>query len=560
MDINMVKNGIVSKKRINNNDYYYYQYYDNGNRKYKSISYNDAIDISIKLNTLNVDDNFYNYEFKTDTLIGSSLYENTKNISSYKKRYCYKDIDNYLNNDTYGKVLILYGLRRTGKTTLIMQSIADMSLKDLVKSAYIKVKPSNTFDELDKDLKHLIKYGFKYIFIDEITLLDDFISSSATLSDIYALNAKIILSGTDSLGFMVAKRNELFDRNIMIHTTYISYKEFCEVLGVNSIDYYIEYGGVMSKEGIDYNNVILKGQNYVNEYVDSAIATNISHSLKNYEDGSHFSSLYDLFKRGELTNIINRIVEDTNNRFVIETINNEFKSHDLGSLKDLIRKNKNEELRENFLGSHFEEITNSLMESLEIINKKYETNYVENNVLVEIKEYLKLLDLIDSYKIVNIVSMAEENRDIFIQPGLRYNQAKQLIDVLLKQENIIQLNISDKELLKQKLISDIKGKMIEQIIVYQTSKEYDAFKLLFPIGEYDMVVLDHKTHEADIYEIKYSTLINESHYRFLIDKDMNKQFENKYYKIRNRIVLYNGQNKSIDNIKYQNISEYLLNL
>ena len=45
--------------------------------------------------------------------------------------------------------------------------------------------------------------GFRYIFIDEITLMSDFIEGAALFSDVFATcGMKIVLSGTDSLGFM----------------------------------------------------------------------------------------------------------------------------------------------------------------------------------------------------------------------------------------------------------------------------------------------------------------------------------------------------------------------
>ena len=38
------------------------------------------------------------------------------------------------------------------------------------------------------------------------------------------------------------------------------------------------------------------------EYIDTAIAKNIEHSLKMYQYGGHFRQLLDLYERGELTN------------------------------------------------------------------------------------------------------------------------------------------------------------------------------------------------------------------------------------------------------------------
>lgn len=46
---------------------------------------------------------------------------------------------------------------------------------------------------------------------------------------------------------------QLYDRCIMLHTTFIPYREFEEVLGIKGIDEYIRYGGTMSLSGINYN-------------------------------------------------------------------------------------------------------------------------------------------------------------------------------------------------------------------------------------------------------------------------------------------------------------------
>ena len=69
----------------------------------------------------------------------------------------------------------MYGLRRTGKTTMLFQAIADMHWEDFLKTAYIKVQTIDEMANINRDLKKLYKYGFKYIFIDEVTLMKDFI-------------------------------------------------------------------------------------------------------------------------------------------------------------------------------------------------------------------------------------------------------------------------------------------------------------------------------------------------------------------------------------------------
>ena len=77
--------------------------------------------------------------------------------------------------------------------------------------------------------------------------MENFIRGAALFSDIFASSGmKIALSGADSLGFAFSEEEELYDRCIMLHTTFIPYREFEEVLGKKGIDEYIHYGGTMS--------------------------------------------------------------------------------------------------------------------------------------------------------------------------------------------------------------------------------------------------------------------------------------------------------------------------
>ena len=114
----------------------------------------------------------------------------------------------------------------------------------------------------------------------------------------------------------------------MMHTTFIPYREFEEVLGIKGIDEYIRYGGTMSLSGVNYNeDAIFASARSAEEYIDTAIAKNIQHSLKMYEYGGHFRSLLDLYEKGELTNVINRVVENINHSFTRRVVERTFKSH-----------------------------------------------------------------------------------------------------------------------------------------------------------------------------------------------------------------------------------------
>jgi len=78
----------------------------------------------------------------------------TNKVSGFEKR-------KYLNSSSFGRVCFLYGLRRTGKTTLMLQAISELS--DMDKAVYIKARVSDTMADFNQDLKLLFDEGIKYV-------------------------------------------------------------------------------------------------------------------------------------------------------------------------------------------------------------------------------------------------------------------------------------------------------------------------------------------------------------------------------------------------------------
>lgn len=143
--------------------------------------------------------------FKTNVVTGSALLSLSENVRGWQKRDCYRQLNAYLYNTECDRVCILFGLRRTGKTTLLRQAVLDMTSEDTTKTAYIKATKRDTIADLNRDMEQLRSLGFHFVLLDEVTLMRDFIDSAALLSDIYAAQGmKIVLSGTDSLGFWFA--------------------------------------------------------------------------------------------------------------------------------------------------------------------------------------------------------------------------------------------------------------------------------------------------------------------------------------------------------------------
>lgn len=496
---------------------------------------------------------------------GSELKAFADPVRSWKRRRCFSALADYLYGDTDGRVLVLYGLRRTGKTTLIRQALAAMNEEDLQRSAFVQLREGDTLAELNTTLRALEGRHVRFVFIDEVTLADDFIEGAALLSDIYATSGmKIVLSGTDSLGFLFAEDEELYDRCILVHTTFIPYREFSEVLGVESIDRYIEYGGTMSIGDLPYNesSQIFSTGRRAGEYVDSAIARNIQHSLKNYQDGGHFRSLIDLYESDELTSAINRVVEDINHRFTLDVLSRDFHSHDLGVARTNLRKDR---AHPQDVLDHVDvtAVTERLKQLLEIKDAKERRVALSEPHVVEIEEYLELLDVIDAVETVSAADYTSERRIVISQPGLRYAQAKALVESLVADPALADLSAGERKYVTGRILEEVRGRMMEDIVLLETKlarPECDVFALRFAVGEFDMVVADPERLTCELYEIKHSDKRVAAQRRHLLDEAKCARAEHRWGTIVGKRVVYRGEPTEEDGVAYLNVEEYLSGL
>ena len=84
----------------------------------------------------------------TNVRTGRPLDNFAVSTSKFRRRDGINNLQDYISGDYPGKVFILYGLRRTGKTTLISQMLYEMK-KEREHAAYIKVS-SHILDFVDK--------------------------------------------------------------------------------------------------------------------------------------------------------------------------------------------------------------------------------------------------------------------------------------------------------------------------------------------------------------------------------------------------------------------------
>lgn len=508
-------------------------------------------------------------EFHTNVVTGTGLRALANSVAKYGKRDCFSILQKFVTGSYDGKICILYGLRRTGKTTLLFQMLSELPIE---KTAYIKVQTIDDMLRLTKDLKALYELGYRYAFIDEITLLSDFIDTAAVLSDVFSMmGMKIVVSGTDSLGFAMANRDELYDRSVTIHTSFIPFREYARLLNIRSVDSYIEYGGTLKMENMSFDDpdaafdeVAFRDDESTRKYIDTAISRNIQHTLKNDHYGEYFNQLRELYEKGELTNVINRIVQHMNHRFVLRVVEDEFKSHDFGSAKELLLHDLPAKRATVLYDVNEKQILERLKAIIEVKEKSETTVSITQEHIDKVKKYLLMLDLI-----VNCPERYESGKQaehiVFSQSGMRYAIAKALVYSLMQDAYFASIPEADKAYITGKILDDVKGRMLEDIVLLEVCKAapstMEAFKFKFDAGgEFDMVIYDKTSQNCRIYEIKHSTETNEKQTLHLRDAEKCQIIENRFGPISGKFVLYRGKDKFAEGVQYLNVENFLCGL
>lgn len=583
-EIAVLPEGSITVKKVRDREYFYHRITRNKKRVENYISFDEVDNLRRQIEKRKELEREYkelkkqlpktkrkdaskraSNEYRMMVRIGDQLAAQIEVARKYKKRECFGKLRSYVLGEVQEKVFVLYGLRRTGKTTLIRQILLEMSPAEFSKAAFVQAKSGDTLADISADLNLLESKGFKYVFIDEVTLIQDFIEGSALFSDIFVSSGmKIVLTGTDSLGFAFAREEQLYDRCILLHTTFIPYREFESVLGIKGIDEYIRYGGTMSLGGVNYNKEsTFASAERSNEYIDTAIAKNIQHSLKYYQNGGHFRQLLELYQKDELTNVINRVVENINHSFTKDVVEKTFASADIAiTARNMLR----DRISPIDIMAHLclDVVTFGIMQALDILNKEDQSVDIEECHMTQIKEYLTILDLVSEVDIFSLPDVNQRGKAIMItQPGMRYSQADAIIKNMLLDEKFNQLSLFDRSRVLDRLLNEIRGRMMEDIVLLETklaNPDKDVFKLQFAIGEFDMVVFDPKDLSCEIYEVKHSKEVVSAQYRHLIDKDKCALTEHRFGTIKGKYVIYRGNPTESEGIAYLNVEAYLKSL
>lgn len=475
-----------------------------------------------------------------------------KNISGMKKRYSFPKLMKYLQGGRDTRICALYGLRRTGKTTMMAQAACE--LQDYDSICWVHCEEGDSI----QDVKNVIKNNpsCRYFFLDEVTRLENFTSASSILADKFVAEdgKKIVMAGTDSLGFSLAFSTELFDRAHIIHTTYIPFAEYRYLLGNDrDIDDYIQYGGTLTDGEVFYNS------DPALDYTNDAIAVNIQHSLEMFRNGGSFGALLPFYASGELTTFINKLVEMDNRTFLAGTVNKMFRSHDMGKLRSNLERDKNLDTDTSPLKNKqfLQEIRDALLIKEPLLNK------ATPEAMRDAKRYLERLD------VIFVVPGSKEQEVIFMQPGLRYSQVQREMRILEQSELLGDFEPSLRQEFCRRLDETVKGAMMEDIIFVQLSldKELkDQFlvtKYRDSAGkhEFDLVLIDKNNDKAYLFEIKHSDkFLPYLQARHLIDKEACTALERDLHvKIAGKAVVYRGVNNDscTQGVLYRNINTLL---
>jgi len=211
------------------------------------------------------------YSWRTGIALQKYIDDNLKDIS--KERDFVRNLVRYCRYDSFsrGKVYSLSGLRSTGKSIGMCQCIR--RLNNYGRCVYIQfVRGKDVeFDELLEILISLPS-SIKYIFIDEISVVRDFVHCSGVLADNFTLGGKkIVVAGRDSYAIECAFADGLFHRCILDNVTLISYQEHVRTIGGNLEDY-LSSGGL-------YEVSSYRGVEGLKSYINTSIVENISSSI-----------------------------------------------------------------------------------------------------------------------------------------------------------------------------------------------------------------------------------------------------------------------------------------
>lgn len=510
-------------------------------------------------------------------------------IKNMNKRHCFDEAKDFLdrNKGKSGRILALYGLRRTGKTILMSQLAIEYGVDYIY-----QVKPDNIMDDVYAKLKEEKAKGTTLVFLDEITNADDFVEEAALIPDKFAKEGmNIVIAGTDSLGLDLAGRGSLLDRLHTISMTYVPFAEHSDVLDSNDIDEYIKYGGLMH-QGINDREAITDYES-AKRYLNSAVAGNIANSLNKAPIIPDYRELAK-YSINDLEKIIQKTVEVYSGVFEAELFNKKTKNTIISvALNNLEKSDMFQNNNIPLDGYSRKDINNKLKEELNLIDGL--ERKATDLLVIQLEYTLRNLGLLSAMTTDKFEYRSDENpynhTNIYhnndkeyyiIQPAIKYNQLIKAIEVLKEDDFFKMIPVKDRELAYSKLEEFVLGIMTEAIVQFDTDNslekkthyvckpKYEDLKSNdYKHGEFDMLVYSSKTNTYFGFEIKhtsnpYQRYDAQGNYldgqdKHLVNPKLTDAFNTQFGECEGVCVLYNGSPFIAPNDTiYLNTSDFLI--
>lgn len=488
-------------------------------------------------------------------LIGDKLRDYISVSLEYQRNFVQQVIE-YCNSDSRN-LCVVFGLRRTGKTYGMQQAILLQSkYVSWSKMGLIICDESDDLFRLYDEVQNFKNAGGKYLFIDEVTFLPEFIDYAHNLANVYTCGGmKIVLSGTHSYAFILAASDTLYDRCIFINTSNIGFKEFVNLTKRDSLKEFIQFGGLFQtgKLGNPFTHNGFINSNGIRQYINTAIVENIVHSLRTYKDGK-------LLQEDSIPQVRNYVYSVILSRThsMIDKIMNPLKLQELNGVLDLPR--FKDSLSKDYRSKIKSNITAKFLDIFDY-NTDTELNPVTASYVDEA--------LVEMGILFPVSDMYLDSDSITFQYGSSNILNPIAIRTFITDWVLNEVHTLSEPNLEQSVKDMADGFINEEIVRFELMQQYRSgnlhtlnFMSSKDRGEIDFIIIDG--NKVNLYELKNSSKIVDNQAKHLCNKDVMNAFIERGYQIGKRAVIYNGITtvhvvNGIE-IKYVNISEFLRNI
>ena len=262
------------------------------------------------------------YAFKTQDTHNNALFLNTNN--EYPKRDCFEDIHEYLkayllNNSVSERIIVLHGLRGTGKTTLLAQLYLCEEISQVDKTRKLFL----SFDEMVRDLNlsfrdvlytyeeilqtHLEKLNEPvFLFLDEVHFDEKW---ESLLKIIYDKYKKVFIVATGSSAMFLNNSPDLARRAVYREVNPMMFREYMKIVHQKQDDK--EVSNTILNSISNSNNAVemFDALKSIEQQVYNYWADIDQYEVDKYREYGTLPCAVSLHNRKDIDNQIKRIIE-----------------------------------------------------------------------------------------------------------------------------------------------------------------------------------------------------------------------------------------------------------